>query len=154
MIHQTNLMVRTFLNLPFVFCIAFFLQCLYGYFKHSPNRFLEFIKLAKIMETNKILSNIKTKWISMISFIKCVLSKYHPLLMKMTLNAPTIRYVGSNLSLIINMETLLGLNVMVPLLEEIHYLIKFAQLKDGFVCIFISIVRICEGNVYYMYYNT
>ncbi len=144
-------MVQTFLNLPFVFCIEFFLQCLYGYFKHSPNKLLEFTKLAKIMETK---CNIKTRCISMINFIKCMLSKYHPFLMKMALNAPTIRYVGFNLSLIIDMETLLGLNAMMPLLEEIHYLIKFTQLKDGFVCVFISTIKICEGNVYCMYYKT
>jgi hypothetical protein len=41
----------------------------------------------------------------MISFIKCVLSKYHLLFMKMALNAPTIRYVEFNLSFIIDMET-------------------------------------------------
>jgi hypothetical protein len=90
----------------------------------------------------------------MISFIKCVLFKYHSFFMKMALNAPTIHYVRSNLFFIIDMETLLGLNAMMSPLEEIHYLIKFAQLKDGFVCVFISIVKICEGNVYCMYYNT
>jgi len=111
-------MVQTFLNSPFVFCIEFFLQYLYGYLKHSPNKDFEFTKLAKIVETK---CNIKTRWIFMISFIKCILSKYHPFCMKMALNAPTIRYVGFNLSLIIDMETLLGLNAMMPLLEEIHY---------------------------------
>jgi hypothetical protein len=48
-----------------------------------------------------------------------------------------------NLFLFTNVETLLGLNAMMPLLEVVHSLIKFAQLRDVFVCDFISIVKIC-----------
>jgi hypothetical protein len=46
---------------------------------------------------------------------------------------------------------LLGLNVVMPLLEVIHFLIKFAQLRDVFVCDFIAVVKIYEGDVYHMY---
>jgi hypothetical protein len=49
------------------------------------------------------------------------------------------------------METLLGLNVMMSMLEVVHSLIKFAQLKDVFVCDFIIVVKICERDVYYMF---
>ncbi len=44
--------------------------------------------------------------------IKCVLSMYYNLLMKMALDAPTIPFAKSNLFLLIDVETLLGLNVM------------------------------------------
>jgi hypothetical protein len=54
-------------------------------------------------------------------------------LMKMALDAATIPLAQSNLSLFTNVETLLRLNVVMPLLEAIHSLIKFAQLKDAFV---------------------
>jgi hypothetical protein len=46
---------------------------------------------------------------------------------------------------------LLELNVIVPLLEAIHSLIKFGQLEDMFVCDFSAIIKICEGDVYQMY---
>ncbi len=44
----------------------------------APKAF-KFIKLVEIMETkgNKILCNIKTRWISMINRIKQVLSEDH-----------------------------------------------------------------------------
>jgi hypothetical protein len=35
-------------------------------------------------------------------------------------------------------KLLLGLNGMMPLLKAVHSLIKFAQLKDVFVCDFIA----------------
>jgi hypothetical protein len=61
---------------------------------------------------NKILQNIKIRWNSMISPIEHVLSEYRSLLMKMALNTPIIPSTKSNLSLLTNVETLLGLNVV------------------------------------------
>jgi hypothetical protein len=74
-------------------------------------------------------------------------------LMKMALDAATIPLVQSNLSLFTNVETLLRLNVVMPLLEAIHSLIKFAQLKDAFV-ISKQQRKIYEKDVYYMFYNS
>jgi len=81
------------------------------------------------------------------------LFEYCTLLMKITLDAPTISFTKSNLCLLINVEMLLGLNVVMPLLEVMHSLIKFAQLQDMFMCDFITTVKICEGEVYRMYYD-
>jgi hypothetical protein len=71
--------------------------------------------------------------------------------MKMALDATTITFAKSNLCLLTNVEMLLGLNVIMALLEAMHSLIKFAQLRDVFVCDFIAIVKICEGDVYWIY---
>jgi hypothetical protein len=91
---------------------------------------LEFDKLAKIMETkgNKILRNIKIKWISMLNPVLHMLSKYRIFFLKMALDVATITSTKSNLCLLTNVEMLLGLNVVMPLLEAMHSLIKFAQL--------------------------
>ncbi len=155
MVHRTNLVVQTLSNLPLVSCIENLLQYLYGYFSHSPKRHLKCTKMAKIMETkgNKILWSIKTRWISMISFVKHVLSKYRTLFMKMALDAPIIPFAKSNLSLLIDVESMLGLNVMMSMLKAIHSLIKFAKLKDVFVYDFITIVMIREGDVCCMFYD-
>jgi hypothetical protein len=69
----------------------------------------------------------------------------------MALDAPTIPFVKSNLSLLTNVETLLGLNAVTSMLKAVHSLIKFAQLKDIYVCDFIVLVKICEGDVYHMF---
>jgi len=75
----------------------------------------------------KFLWNIKTKWISTIGPIKHVLCKYCTLIMKMALDTPTIPSTKSDLFLLIDVETLLGLNAMTLTLKAIHLLIKFAQ---------------------------
>ncbi len=63
----------------------------------------------------------------MISFVKHVLIKYYIFFfVKMTLDAPTIPSIKSIFSLLIDVESLSGLNVMMSMLEAIHSLIKFA----------------------------
>jgi hypothetical protein len=39
------------------------------------------------------------------------------------------------------------------MLEAMHFLIKFAQLWDDFVCDFIPTMKIYEGDVYHMFYG-
>ncbi len=68
--------------------------------------------------------------------------------MKMTFNAHTIVSTKYNLCLLTYVEMLLGLNVLMPLLEVLYSLLKFAQLSDVFVCDFIAMVKICEGDIY------
>ncbi len=57
-----------------------------------------------------------------------MLSKYRIFFLKMALDVATITSTKSNLCLLTNVEMLLGLNVVMPLLEAMHSLIKFAQL--------------------------
>jgi len=63
---------------------------LYGYFSHNANMHLECIELVEIVENkgNKILWNIKIRWIFMINFVKRLLFEYCTLLMKMALDKP------------------------------------------------------------------
>jgi hypothetical protein len=55
---------------------------MYGYFNHSPKRHLEFQRLAQTLKTkgNKIIKNVKTRWMSMLDPLKRIMAKYHPLL--------------------------------------------------------------------------
>jgi hypothetical protein len=61
------------------------LQSLYLFFVHSPNKFLQFQKLAYLINTkgNNLLRNVKTQWISMLSPTKHVYVEYRPLIVKM-----------------------------------------------------------------------
>ncbi len=56
-------------------CLEMMLQCLYSYFTHVIK---EFTKLANIMATmeNKILYNVKTRWILMLSLTKKYMVEY------------------------------------------------------------------------------
>jgi hypothetical protein len=70
----------------------------------------------------------------MLSRMTHVICEYHPLLMKMALDSPTITLVASNLELICDVEILLSLVCLVIILEIVNVLVEFAQLHDIFVC--------------------
>jgi hypothetical protein len=67
------------------------MQCLYSYFAHSPKKHLEFIKTEEFMATkgNKILRNVKTRWILMLNATKKVMVEYKIMRVKMALDNPT-----------------------------------------------------------------
>ncbi len=58
---------------------------MHNYFTHNPKRHLETSKLVILLEckSNKILKNIKTYWISMLSPLKKVLAENKVLVVKM-----------------------------------------------------------------------
>ncbi len=60
------------------------------------------------METNgaKILKNLKTRWIFMMSHIRRLMVKYRTLLMKMALDAPTNDKAKTNFDLLCDMQIL------------------------------------------------
>jgi hypothetical protein len=83
--------MQTLLGFPLVKRIESLLQTLHAYFAHSPRQHLNFTKLVEVMETkrNKIICNVKTRWISMLSLVKRVLAKYKTLLVKMVMDSLT-----------------------------------------------------------------
>ena len=86
--HKTNLAVRTLSALSVVKRIEDMLTSLHAFFAKSPKKHLEFVKLAELMQSKglKILKNVKTRWISMLSLAVRVMSEYRPLIVKMSVN--------------------------------------------------------------------
>jgi ribosomal 50S subunit-associated protein YjgA (DUF615 family) len=78
MAHCINLAMQTLSKLPLMSHLENLLQTLHSYFAHSPKRHLNFIKLEKFMCTrrNKILQNVKTRWISMFNPTKKMIAQY------------------------------------------------------------------------------
>ncbi len=79
--HRSNLAVQCLSDLEMVSRIETLLAALHMYFSKSPKRHLELQKLADLLETKgrKILQNVKTRWISMLSPLQRVLSEYRTL---------------------------------------------------------------------------
>ena len=61
------------------------LKICYAYFSHFLNKLVEFYELAFLMETkgNKMLKNVKMRWISIIKPVYCLLKKYQTLMAKL-----------------------------------------------------------------------
>jgi hypothetical protein len=57
-------------------------------------------------------------------------------------------YVQTNLGFLSDVHMLLGLASILPLMENMQSLFKFAQHGDIFVSNFIVAVKVCQGQLY------
>jgi hypothetical protein len=89
----------------------------------------------------------------MLNLAKKVMAKYKTMLVKMALDNLTNQQVMLNYEHLCNIHSLFGLVCIFPLFESMHALIKFAQLKYAFVCDLVATIKVCQGDVYNMYYD-
>ena len=154
--HRSNLAVQCLSDLEMVARIETLLAALHKYFSKSPKRHLELQKLAELLESKgrKILQNVKTRWISMLSPLKRVLSEYRTLLVKMYsdhLVKPTIPAAKVNYELMADIKSLLTLAAVLPLLEAVKALVVFAQSPSVYVCDFTRALSLCISDVNDLY---
>jgi hypothetical protein len=128
----------------------------YSYFSKSPKQYLELEKLSELLMSKggKILNNVKAHWISMLSPLKHVLSEYHVLFVKMygdMYAKPTIEGVATNYHRLVDVQTLLSLAALVPLLESVKNLVVFAQLPSVYVCDFTRALKLCCQDIHESY---
>jgi hypothetical protein len=129
---------------------------MYNYFAHNLKQHIELCKLVEFLETkgNIILNNMKTYWIFILSLAKRVLIEYRILVVKMATKNATIDNTKINYELLCDVKTLLGLACVLPLLEVMPRLFKFAHRCDTFICDFVSTIKLCEVELFIMCYDT
>jgi hypothetical protein len=82
---------------------------------------------------------------------KQVLAKYKTLVVNMHDNLHIVATTKTNLQYLCDIEVVMGLANIMPLLESVHVLIKFAQAHDTFLCDFVIVVKMCYVELYNMY---
>jgi len=97
--------------------------------------------------------NIRTRWISMLNPTKKVMAVYMPLLAKIAKDNPSIMSTKVNFELLCDVNLLIFLCCLLPMLEIIYALIKLAQKRDVLVCDYLSTIKICQGQLYFHYVN-
>jgi hypothetical protein len=75
---------------------------------------------------NKIFWNVKTRWISMLNLVKRVMVEYKTLFVKMTLDNPKNQQAMLNYEHLCDIHIFFRLACILPLLESVHAVIKFA----------------------------
>jgi hypothetical protein len=50
-----------------------------------------------------------------------------------------------------DLQIVLKLACILPLQEFVHVLIKFAHMQDIFVCDLVVVIKVYQGDLYYMY---
>ena len=154
--HCINLVVLSLSDLLMVKKLETLSSSLHAYFSSSLKRYLELNKLAEVVERNglKILSNVKTRWISLLEPMKRVLLEYKALIEKMKNDARKESKVAHNLSSFCDVHTLLAFPCKILLLESVDSLIKFAQSPNAFVNDYVATIKICQTEIYEMCVDT
>ncbi len=156
--HRLNLAVQTLSNFPMISRLESMMASVYTYFCRSNKKGAELQKLVALMETkgNKMLRNVTTRWISMRSPAMRVLDEYKTLIMKMGLDMTpsgekqkqkVTSIAADNFDTLVDLEVLLSLSVIQPLLSCVHVLMKFSQARDVFICDFIASVKVCQQEL-------
>jgi hypothetical protein len=78
----------------------------------------------------------------MLSPLKRLLAEYKSLVVKMYMNAPKSKLVQDNLDFLCDLELVLDLPCILPMLEVVHTLIKYVQRWNVFICEFLDVVSI------------
>jgi hypothetical protein len=146
--HRVQLAAQKLGILPIVDRLEELCNGLYSYFAKSPKRQLAFKKLAEELATsgNKILRNVKMRWLSLLDPMIRVLEEFKTLVALMD-ECPS-ELAKKNLLLLCNFETLLSLAAFIPLLGSVNQLIKFAQLRHVYICDFVNAVKHCQAELH------
>jgi hypothetical protein len=107
---------------------------------------------------HKIIRNVKTHWLSMLSPLKRVMSKYQTFAHKMhedSIDSTTTHIsresTKANYDLLVNISIPIALACFLPLLKTIHCLVKFSQERDIFICDSLATVKIYQLQLYQLY---
>ncbi len=84
---------------------------------------------------------------------KRVFAKYCFLIVKMQAKFVKSEVALKNLNSLCDVEFILGLHCILPLLECVHMLIKFAQHKDVFIYNFMDIFKPTQQDLFKFYYD-
>jgi hypothetical protein len=68
---------------------------------------------------------------------KRVLPEYHALVLKMHQDVDTITQVAHNLELLCDLEVVLALSCIMPMLEGLNELMKFSQFQE---CLYVTLL--------------
>jgi hypothetical protein len=89
----------------------------------------------------------------MASLAKRVFLEYHFLIVKMQVKFAKSEVSLNNLNSLCDVEFILGLFCILPLLECVHTLIKFGQHRDVFIYNFMDIFKPTQQNLFKFYCN-
>jgi hypothetical protein len=89
----------------------------------------------------------------MFNLAKWVMSMYMPLVAKMAKDDPFIMITKMDFKLFCDVNLLISLSCLLPMLQTIHILIIFTHKKDVFVCHYVATIKIYLGQLYSHYSN-
>jgi hypothetical protein len=77
--------------------------------------------------------------------------EYKFIAMKMFEDLPINHVVATNYELLCDVEIVMGLTCVLPMLEEVQNLNKLAQNIDCFICDFVVVMKLIQVDLYKVY---
>jgi hypothetical protein len=130
MAHRTNLAFKILSKQRLVNKVEMLVDDLHGFFCKSSKRVMEFKKIADgLMSGKKLLKNVETRWISLYEPIKHVYNEYISLVGFMVEHCFSVDKAQVILHQLNDVETLLTLCGILPLLHYMYTLINIVQTR-------------------------
>jgi hypothetical protein len=125
------------------------LQSLHTYFARSPKRHLEFVKLAEVLETKglKILRQVKTRWLSMMSPAIRMMNEYKTLVVKMMEDEQAVDAAKTSFQHLMDIQIVVSLSCLIPMLKSLHQLMQLGQKRDVYICDYLDALRQCQADI-------
>jgi len=89
----------------------------------------------------------------MLFIAKRVLVKYKSLVVRMNDDLGMIEVAKPTFEFSCDVKVVMGFMCIMPMLEVVHDLIKFAQKSDTFVCDFVGVMKMCCAHLHTLYYD-
>jgi hypothetical protein len=80
----------------------------------------------------------------MLSPLKRILAQYKSLVVKMHFDYEKDKYACDNFELLCDLDLILGLPCIMPILEVVDYVIKYAQCWDVFIMDILDVISLFE----------
>jgi hypothetical protein len=90
----------------------------------------------------------------MLSPSKRIWNEYKAFVVKMAIDNASVQITKTNYELLCDAETLLGLACVIPFLEVVHGLSKFAQGHGNFIYDFVDVLKLAKTYIFAMYYES
>jgi hypothetical protein len=125
MAHRMNLAFKIVRKFPSVSKVEYLVREAYAYFSRSPKQFSEFKKFVDgLTNGNKLLKDVDTRWISLNGPAQRLFSEYQSLVGVMYEHRFSVDKSQDILFRLTDIETLLTLVGILPMLDEMNVLMK------------------------------
>jgi hypothetical protein len=145
MAHQCNLAMQTLSSLSLVAKIkALFFFLMYTYYSQFLKKHLERTKLAKVIKSKGLkFEEYQNEVDFHVAPFKRMFGEYETLVVNMSDDVANNVVANTNYELLCDVETIMGLTCVLPMLETMQSLSKLAQNRDAFICDFVLAMKLC-----------
>jgi hypothetical protein len=102
----------------------------------------------------KILQNVTTRWLNMLSPSERILIEYHTLVLKLYEDKATLSQAVKSYDRLLDVQILIGLSCFLPMLRSLNSFMEFAQSRNVFISDYLAAVKECQMEITAFYIDS